>query len=57
MFFPIKGGAGRVSMKESDTPDFSVGGDMIEWWEVLKIWLCALLLPAPFLMVNPGPIY
>ena len=37
MFFPIKGGVGRVSMKESDTPDFLVGRDMTEWWEVSKI--------------------
>ena len=32
MSFPIKGGLGRVSMKESDTPDFIVGRDMTEWW-------------------------
>ena len=57
MFFPTKGGVGRVSMKESDTPDFLVGRDMTEWWEVSKIWLCALLLPVTFLMVNPVLIY
>ena len=57
MFFPIKGGLGRVSMKESDTPDFIVGRDMTEWWEVSKICLCTLLLPVTFLMVNPVLIY
>ena len=28
-------------------------GDMTEWWEISKIWVCALLLPAPFLLLNP----
>ena len=42
MFFSIKGGTRRVSMKESDTLAFLVGergrgGDMTEWWEVSKI--------------------
>ena len=32
-------------------------GDMTEWWEVSKIWVCALLHPIPFLVVNSVPIY
>ena len=33
------------------------GRDITKWWEVSKIWVCALLLPAPFLVVNPVPKY
>ena len=42
MFFPFKGGTGRVRMKESDTLTFLLvggggDGDMTEWWEISKI--------------------